>query len=726
MNLNKSFIKTVLVTALLLILLTILILIGYINFTQHRDTVVVQQQEHLLTIAKSVAKSLDAYIIDKVNVLSVLSQNPIIMDQDEGYEEAIKTFHEKFGNEIGDVILLDENGVFIYQYPDNKQVKKVDENALNYVLKSKQACVSKEFKSGPNQFSIDILQPIVRNNELRGILVSTVDLNKLYDSLIYSIRPGKMGYAMVKNMNGVILMHPVKEQVGIEALKDRKEKFPEYNWQELEELYRKQVEEGEGYHIYHSNWWQDDGLKWSKKINAYTTVKISDISWIISVQMDYSEIEQPIRGTLINISMIALVITLFLLIISYIVFKIDKKRKALELETKYLKELNKTWEELIKSEARLRHSQKLQTIGTLTSGIAHEFNNLLSPILGYSEILLQSVDNKGDIYEDLCEIRKSGLRAKEIIEQILVFSRNDHGTAKVKPLRIDHVARESIKMVKSIVPNNIEIVDNINSKDYVIGNATQLQQVLINLYTNSYHAMKAIGGLLTLNIDTVNITQDESVDLGIDQGKYVKIQVRDTGIGMDAETQSQIFDPFYTTKETGEGTGLGLSVVHGIIKNHKGCIRIDSKMNVGTTVKIYLPVGKDIVQEELEQEKLPQGQGRILVVDDNASVLKMIHKGLSRHGYHVITKDSGIDAMKFFDADPQTFDVAILDYTMPGVNGLEVAKHFKESNPEVKVILISGDLKEELISKQELVDAYLLKPLVIEELIIKIYQVQNK
>lgn len=204
---------------------------------------------------------------------------------------------------------------------------------------------------------------------------------------------------------------------------------------------------GEGYYIYHSNWWQGNGIQWSKKITAYTTVKISNISWIISVQMDYSEIEEPIKGTLANISMIALIITLFLLIVSYIIFKIDKKRKALELETKYLKELNKSWEELIKSEARLRHSQKLQTIGTLTSGIAHEFNNLLTPIVGYSEILLQSMDSKDEMHEDIQEIRKSALRAKEIIEQILVFSRNDHGTTNMKPLRIDYIVKESIKMV---------------------------------------------------------------------------------------------------------------------------------------------------------------------------------------------------------------------------------------------------------------------------------------
>jgi two-component system, cell cycle sensor histidine kinase and response regulator CckA len=618
LKLKDIFGKTTLIIISLALLLTILIITGYQNFTQHRDTIVRQQQEHLLTIAKSISRSLDAYIIDNVDSLSMLAQNPIIVDANGQHEEIIKAFYRVYDDEMEGLVLLDEKGNLIYQYPESNKVKKTSVTALNYVIKSKQAYVTKEYESDTNQFSIDILQPVIKNNKLKGILVSTINLNKLYNSLIHPIRPGKMGYAMVKNMNGVIIMHPLKEQVGIEAIKDRKEKFPEYDWNELEELYRKQVVEGEGYHVYHSNWWQDNGMKWSKKINAYTTIKISDIAWIISVQMDYAEIEQPIKDTLINISLIAIIITVFLLIISYIIFKIDKKRKALEIETKYLKELNKTWEELIKSEARLRHSQKLQTIGTLTSGIAHEFNNLLTPILGYSEILLQSIDNKDSMHEDMWEINKSALRAKEIIEQILVFSRNDNIASKAIPLRVDYVVKESTKLIKSILPNNIKVIENINSSELIIGSATQLQQVLLNLYTNSYHAMKANGGTLELNVDATDIIGAESKELNIAEGRYIKVQVKDTGMGMDEETINRMFDPFFTTKETGEGTGLGLSVVHGIVKSHSGSIVVKSQLHVGTTVDIYLPIVEEAPAEANQEEKLKlQGTGDILAIDDN-------------------------------------------------------------------------------------------------------------
>ncbi len=705
--------KRILIAILLISMLLVSTLIGYENFLQQRATVVRQQQENLMTIAKSVSRSLDAYINDKVNGMSVLSQNPLIADVSGPYEEVIQAFYKEYEEELENVALFDGQGKLRYGYPTNTESQSLKQDMLQAMLQSKQARVTKEYLSSTNQFSVDILQPVIRNDRVQGILVATINLNKLYNSVIYPIRPGKMGYAMVKNKEGFIIMHPVEKQVGLEALKDRKEKFPEYNWNELEELYKKQVEEEEGYHVYHSNWWQDDGMRWSKKINAYTTIKLSDIAWIISVQMDYSEIEQPIKGTLLNTVLIAIIITGFLLIIAYIIFKIDKKRKALELETKYLKELNKTWEELLKSEEMLRHSQKLQTIGTLTSGIAHEFNNLLTPILGYSEILLQDIGEENPMGEDLLEIRKSALRAKEIIQQILIFSRSDQGTSKMEPLRMDLVARESIKMLKPILPDNIKMVEHIRSKALVLGSTTQLQQVLINLYTNSYHAMKEKGGVLEL---TVNNAEDTD-------GKVVQIRVRDTGTGMDQETISQIFDPFFTTKETGEGTGLGLSVVHGIIKAHGGSIEIDSEIGTGTTVTVCLPIINSEALEELHREQLPPGKGNILIVDDNAGALKMLEKGLRSHGYETTAVNDGAGAIRLFDERPLAFDIILIDYAMPNISGMDVAKHIKLKNPKQRIILVSGYLKEDLmLQKTELFDDYILKPIVLEELVRKIQQ----
>lgn len=605
-------VKIISIIIVLILLLSMLIIVGYNNYSNHKDTVIRQQQEHLLTIAKSISRSLEVFIHDKNNNLSILAQNPIITNILEVNEEdrsfgkdqnVLKLLLKEYSDDIERIALFDQEGKVILQHPVSNSISQISLNpaVINRLLYNKEIFVSKEYESDTNQFSVDLLYPVFGSNQHQGILLKTINLDKVYKNLMDSIKLGKKGYVMVKNIDGVIVMHPVTEQIGIESIKVRREMFPDNDWRELEELHQKQIEEEEGYHIYHSKWWQDDELRWTKKINAYTTLKEGDISWVISVQMDYKEIEEPIKGTLVNISLIAFIITIVLLIVSYIIFQIDKKRKALEIETKYLKKLNKTWEELIKSEARLRHSQKLQTIGTLTSGVAHEFNNLLTPILGYSEILLRNMDNSNTMYGDLWEINKNALRAKEIIEQILMFSRNENPMPKYKELEVKAIVEESIKLIKSILPKNIKIVENISYNGLVFGNSTQLQQVLLNLYTNSYHAMKNKGGIIEINTSSLDITYKENHQLNLKEGEYVKIQVKDTGIGMTKEVLDQIFDPFFTTKEIGEGTGLGLSVVHSIIKSHNGDIFIESQLDLGTTIDIYLPVVDEKTIENMHE-----------------------------------------------------------------------------------------------------------------------------
>lgn len=603
---TNSLKRLIPIVMLFVILLTLIIAVGYKNFLNHKATVIRQQQEHLLTIAKSISRSINEFINYKTNSLSVLAMDPSIIEllklskaeEDSSiHKKNLKVFFNKYKDEMDRIVLLNNEGRTIYEYGNQDFIKNnpIDHSIVSRVLKNNEGFVSREYLSGSNKFSLDIVEPIFnKDKEIIGILLNTIDLNKLYKNLIYPIKPGEKGYAMVKNMKGFIVMHAVRDQIGIESIKVRKELFPEYDWTDLEELNRKQIEEGEGYHIYNSRWWQDESKGLTPKINSYTTLNVGDLSWIISVQMDYEEIEQPIKSTLINISVISMIIALILMIGLYIILKIDKKRKELEIERVYLKELNKAWEELIKSEERLRHSQKLETIGTLSNSISHEFNNLLSPILGYSEILLQGIDKNGTSYEDISEINKSALRLKELTEQILGFSRDDGKALTLECLEVNQVLKESIKLIKSILPYKLEIEEDINIKALILGNSTQIQQVLLNLYTNAYHAMESGKGILKVNLKDLYISDKESKELNLPKGKYVKIQVKDNGSGMDEETLDHIFDYYFTTKEVGKGTGLGLPVVRDIVKNHKGEIIVKSQIDIGTTIDIYLPTIEEI------------------------------------------------------------------------------------------------------------------------------------
>lgn len=599
-RLSKTFL---LIFVVFFILLSIIIIIGFNNYTNHKNTVIRQQQENLLTLAKTISRSLDVFINYKTNGLAMLANEPLILEalmieDKETHNEnkdIMLRFFEKYIGETDSVMLLNIKGDLIYEFPLENQIvnKKSYASIIKKVLTNKEGFVTKEYLFKPGQFSIDIVHPVMKDDEVQGILVDTINLNKVYDNFIDPVQPGKKGYSMVKNREGFIIMHPVEGQVGIESIKVRKEMFPNYDWSELEELNRKQLEEGEGYFIYNSNWWQNYEVETTRKINSFTTFYKEDISWIIAVQMDYKEIEEPIKGTLVNLSIISLIILIMVIAGLYVIFKMDKRKKALEIETKYLKELNNTWEELVKSEARLRHSQKLQTIGVLTSGIVHEFNNLLSPILGYSEMLLQNIDSTSYIYEDILEINKSSIKAKEIINQLLLFSKPDTSVTDFRPLEISPIIEESINLIKPIMPNNIKVILNINSKAQIFGNSTQIQQVLINLYTNSCYAMKKTGGTIEINAEDVNLNLEESKILDLYKGEFLRIQVRDDGIGMDENTLKQIFEYFFTTKETGQGTGLGLGVVRNIIENHKGKIFAKSEVGEGTIMVIYIPVIKN-------------------------------------------------------------------------------------------------------------------------------------
>lgn len=590
MHSRESFWKTVCAFGSLGIIIFLIILGGYNNFVQHRNTVIRQQQEHLLTTAKSISRSLDVYLNKNIDRLYVLAQNPIIIDLLKHldtprnylkYNDLIKNFYNNFKDEIEQVLLFDVEGRLIHQYPDtdNVDLKTIDADTVRWILENKRMFVTKEYQSANRQFSIDILQPCINSNgEVEGVLISTTNLNRLYNTLIQPIRLGSKGFAMVKNQDNIIIMHPSEEQIGLSPIEVTRAAYPEFDLRELEKLYQKQKLEKEGYHIYYSYWWQDSTPQASKKISAYTTRNAGDISWIIAVQMDYKEIEQPIQDALVNITSLFFFLTVFLMIIAFVVFRTEKEKKALQIETKYLKQLNKTWDELIKSEAKLRHAQKLQTIGMLTSGIVHELNHLLSPILGYSELLLYRIDSKNDIHEDIWEINRSALKAREIIKQILVFTRNDSLASEKVLLNVETIIKESLKLIEAILPKNIKIVLDIQEHATIKGHPIHLEQVLINLYTNAYQAMKVKGGILAICVDNVFVTGEE----------FVRVQIKDTGEGMDEITLRQIFDPFFTTKAPGEGTGLGLGVVQSIIKEHKGEITIQSQLGKGTIVSIYL------------------------------------------------------------------------------------------------------------------------------------------
>ncbi len=349
-------------------------------------------------------------------------------------------------------------------------------------------------------------------------------------------------------------------------------------------------------------------------------------------------------------------------------------------------------EERARAEVQLRQAQKMEAIGLLAGGIAHDFNNILSAIIGFSELALGGVSDESDLREDLQQVLNAGLRAKELVKQILTFSRQTE--REPAPVELTYIVKEAVKMLRATLPSTISITHELaaSSLSRTLTDPTEIHQVVMNLCTNAAYAMREEGGVLHVELTEALFSEgDPAPHPDLKPGSYLKLMVSDTGCGMSEEAVTQIFDPFFTTKPRGEGTGMGLSVVHGIVKSCSGAITVDSKPGVGTAFWAYFPKAESEGSDGGDtSEEVHKGKGRILFVDDEEPLVKLGKKMLERLGYRVTTRTSSREALEAVKAMPYWFDLIITDYTMPHMTGLILAREAKTIRPDIPVIVCSG------------------------------------
>lgn len=355
-------------------------------------------------------------------------------------------------------------------------------------------------------------------------------------------------------------------------------------------------------------------------------------------------------------------------------------------------DLTRIREEKLHLETQLRQAHKMEAIGTLAGGIAHDFNNILAAILGYSEIALEDCRGQASIEGYLGEILKAGHRAKDLTQQILTFSRQ--AEIAPKPVRFSSIVREAVKLLRASIPVTITIREELHSDTAVMADPTQLHQVVMNLATNAAHAMERNGGILTITLSDIELDLTQDVLDGPGSTRwYLQLTVADTGMGIEETMLERIFDPYFTTKKKGKGTGMGLSVVHGIVKNCGGDIRVESAIGKGTVIRIYLPahnVFKHKPDETAANITSFGNQETILVVDDEPQIAHVVQLMLESIGYRVIAHTSSRAALQVFEASPGDFDMVITDMTMPELTGEELARAIQQIAPDIPVIICTG------------------------------------
>lgn len=543
----------------------------------YQNRIVAMQNEQLASIAQNVATVTELIAREYINDLESLNSTSAFKEADaraaggdwEQMNQLIASYYEKKRGILGEILVisgpedvLPDQETYIYRYSMGDTDSGVD---IDILVDQNKKC----------------LIGLSKETKYQNRLYYLLDAREIFEQTAAQIQVGEKGYVMIKDSNGRILMHPVEDQIGIDVIADRKERHPEFDFSDLEVLIEKQNRGETGIERYDSYWWADQVPRKVEKISAYTPAKIGDGFLVISAVMDYEEIAGPVRSGAIRLMMMTGAVIVLIVGCGVFLVRNYRRQDQVQRENQKLKEINAKLTEINRQEEKLAHQQRLQTIGTLTGGIAHEFSNLLTPIMGYSAMILQNMEITDENYEDMETIYASSVKAKEIIDQIASFSgKNSQQT--FQDLSAQRVVQHGIRMVESVKPRGVEMETELEAEARIYGNPTQIQQILLNLCTNAFHAMQnREHGVLKISTGLTGEKEDR-----------FQILVEDNGCGMTKEVKDQIFDPFFTTKRTGEGTGLGLSVVQRMVESHSGTIEVESEPGKGTRFRLTFPVLK--------------------------------------------------------------------------------------------------------------------------------------
>ncbi len=562
-----------LISALVLASGLVIVALGLL-FGHYRQTVLESQSDQLMNITQSVSHSLEVYL-EEFQQLAVSYTD---LDQFEEAEKELGAGDSSAMATFLDEAILDRQAeIASLSYEDATGRMVASGEAHTYTL-FKSMGSSEIFTETTTVTDEDgaFYFCLLANTSCGGRVRLYLPMTVVYEKTAAYIQMGENGYVMIKDSDGIILMHQSEGQIGMDVLADRKELYPELDYSELEVLIAHQLAGLSGVEIYHSYWWIDDPPTRSQKVSAYMPVGIAGDFLVVSAVMDYEEIIGPVQSVGIRILILTTILVVIFLTGGIFLWSAFTRRRKTERENRHLRHVNEQLEQLRIQEEKLAHQQRLQLIGTMTGGIAHEFNNLLAPIMGYSALILADMPETDERYEDMREILDSAEKAKEIIDQITQFSRKNAEKMR-EPTHIARVIEKALVITDTAKPANITLLRELETEnDLCLGNALQLRQLLVNLTGNALHAMAGAGGTLTVR--------------GSAEGDFYRITVSDTGCGMSKETLEQIFIPFFTTKKVGEGTGLGLAIVQRLVEAHDGTIEVSSTEGVGTVFTIRLPL----------------------------------------------------------------------------------------------------------------------------------------
>lgn len=688
---SRLIAKTLFIGIFMIVLLTV---VGIITWHGYRDTIIESQTAQLElvvdTVSDMISFTLDEYVSRLEAAVVKAQQHPNEIPNLSVSDTVVDIwFEDSDGN-----FLESRHGVFA-----ESDRKLTETNGIEYW----------QYHNGDRHY-------LVLKKKVNDKYVCLVtDSEKYYSEIVSDIRVGANGYFVIKSSENVIIMHPVREQWGKDTVNGRLQLYSDKNLElnDLEDLLQAQLTEESAVMDYYSYWWSDPDLPRVHKVSAFQRIKVGDDFWTASAVLDYDDLYKPVSQSFQKLLIFFVLLMGFVILTTVYIFKLLIKNRNSARKIDSLEEINSALEELHRSEETLAHSQRLQLMGTLTGGIAHEFNNFLTPITGYADLIMADSDPESEIYDNALEISEAAEKAKDVVKQISSMSRKNIETV-YDTVDVKNLLEQTLKLVHTNLPKNVKLKSDTETENaLILGNATQLQQVLLNISVNAIHAMKEGGGTLTISDEIV--TREDVAKRFTDENipeqwkNYVLIRISDTGAGMSKDVLERIFDPFFTTKKTGEGTGLGLSIAEQIIRTHKGRITAESEVGKGSEFFIYLPC----LEQTQNEEQLGWGQRHnlnILIADDNRKVLSMLEKDLGSLDMTVKTASKLEDIRRLLDETP--FDVLLIDESLSNGSGVNFCMSIQNRFRNLTRIIMTSSPNKEIIEakRHKIIDGYIVKP----------------
>ena len=718
-------------------------------WNEYRDAVIDTQKRQMLLTVQSLSENMEVFFegcAEDLEGLYKMGEKRPVWE----LESILQKYADSHSVFVQDVIMEDEQGEII---AGTRRLPAWQICAVSHMDKRRSLQLA---KTDNGKMCLILRQEIPQ----KGAISISVNLETYYQKLILGLQVGTNGYIVLKDAEGRIWLHPERAQWGIEVIGGRMEMYPNLDLESLVGLIEHQKQGRAGVEEYYSYWWVEEGYPRVRKISAYCPVQIGEDFLILSAVMDYDDIYIPVAKGVFRLVMLFLVFFLVMVMMAlYIVRMMLQKQKDTE-QIAYLTELNRLLEEMHRSEETIAHQQRLQIMGTMTGGIAHEFNNLLTPIMGYADLLMLELPQDSEQYDSAAEIYEASAKAKEIIQQISSLSRKNMETA-YKNMSVKKMLIRALKMVRSVCPSNVTLKEKICLDDeYILCNETQMNQVILNICVNAIHAIDHRNGEIVAEaaladqrkLDKLNGSGRYQMTASENWSQYVCVEIRDNGCGMSREVMSQIFDPFFTTKKGGKGTGLGLALAEQIIHSHKGCLNVESEPGQGSSFFIYLPVYEAGMKGPMESKKYRKGRRclRLLVVDDNPKVLKLLERDGARlpsaekpgKTTSTVEEEISLDCrMSFEDArralegqedqgmedkglnagdDPHgRFDALAAEQEIGGRSAIDFCMSVQGKYPDMIMIVMADQVTRELVEAKQrgIIDGYIDKPVSISSIL---------